>query len=151
MQKGAWQFDAASLIDACVTEELIEEIGFAEVRKLVVKELRDVKRAPRVATVHLIDGELVYLRRIGRGWANGRIRPALMLTYTLYERIIEPLLVFKASEVSEEETVIEEAPILRPVLVDAPKGKLTADHPLPEPVERRLARALRDARTRRKH
>jgi hypothetical protein len=152
--KDDWKFDDDCLIDTCFNEALLKEVGLAELRKLVIIELRAVQRAPHIATdVHLIDGEHVYLRRIGKGWANGRVRAALMLTYTLDERVIEPLVMFKASEVSgvEEPRSATARQLVRYYRGEGSPRKASTNIALPEPVTSRLTRALRDARKRRKH
>lgn len=149
-----WKFDRESLIDSCLNHDLIEEIGLDTLREVVVIELRQAKRAPHIAThVHLVDGEPVYLRRIGKGWANGRIRPALMVAYELHARRIEPRWVFKAAEQALErhDEFVDSGP-LAPLSFDpAPRGRPYADAPLPEPVERELERVVRIARRRRKN
>jgi hypothetical protein len=147
-----WTFDEDDIIDACLNEALIAELGLPVLTRLVIVELRRVKSAPRSSThAHLIGAETVYLRRIAKEWANGKSRPALMLTYTLFERVIQPLWVFKASEVEEGGEIVDSGP-LAPLHFDAaPRGKGSADGPLPDAVERRLERELRNAQRRRKH
>ena len=66
---------------------------------------------------------------------------------------IEPLAIFKASEVSGVEDVIDALDAgSEPIdLTRLPRGKPGADAPLPEPVQHRLTRALHNARKHRKH
>ena len=149
-----WTFDEDDIIDACLNEALMAEIGLSVLTRLIIVELRLVKRAPHIAThVHMIGTEAVYLRLIGKGWDNGRPRPGLVLTYTLDERVIQPLWVFKASEVYvEDDRAIADSGPLAPLRFDGgPHGKPSTDAPLPEKVEKRIARALSIARRRRKH
>jgi hypothetical protein len=149
-----WKFDRESLIDSCLNHELIDEIGLDVLREVVTVELRKVKRAPHIATyVHLIDGEPVYLRLIGKGWANGRLRPALLLAYGLYKRRIEPLWTFKASDeamsADDGELAWDSGPLAPRSLEEAPRAKPHSDAPLSEPLERELERVVRNARRRR--
>lgn len=148
-----WKFDKTCLIDACLNEELIAEIGFPAIRAAVVVELRRAKPTPHIAThMHIIDGEPVYLRLIGEEWLEGRLRPALVVAYTLYRRMIQPLWVFKASEWTPDEAREVDAGTMGLVLKPrASPGKPRNNLPLPEKLERKLATELRSARRQRKH
>jgi hypothetical protein len=135
-----------------MNDDLIDEIGMDAVTEAVVTELRRVQDAPHVAAHALpIDGDIVYLRRIGEGAINSRVRCALMLAYTLYERTIEPLWVFKAIEESPVEEIIDSGPLGTPSALAVQRPHANADGPISETVEHQITRVLRNARKNRRH
>ena len=147
-----YYLDEDCVIDAFMSQKLIAELGFPVIREHVIIALRDVQRGQLTAShAHVIDNEVVYLSVIGNGSCQGRRHPALMLPYTVVGNVIEPLTMFKASEVLSGAESVDSDPLAPISFGQPPLGRERADAPQPEPLERRLTRELRAARRRRTH